>query len=97
MEYINTERLKEEIKKFSATEYNNGTIADVIVNDALNYVLEEIIPSLHEELPDVDLENEVEAYYHENLGFIIGPNDTKVIVESIARYFYDLGLNARKK
>lgn len=56
-----------------------------------------IIESLQQEQPEVELEKAIDDYYHENLGFIIGPNDTKKIVEDIARHFYKLGLNARKK
>lgn len=56
MSYINSERLKEEIRKFSAVEYNEGTISDIIANNALDYVLEEIIPSLEQEQSEVDLE-----------------------------------------
>lgn len=58
-------------------------------------------PSVREFLygkqPDVDLENEIDNYYHDNLGFILGSNDTKDIVSNIARHFYELGLNARKE
>ena len=49
-----------------------------------------------QEQPEVDVEREIDEYYHENLGFIISPIDTRIIVENIARHFYSLGLNARK-
>jgi len=43
------------------------------------------------------LAKEIDRYYAENLGFIIGPTDTKKIVGDIAQHFYELGLNARKE
>lgn len=47
--YINAEKLIAEIERFSATEYGNNTFGDDVANGALNYVLEEIIPSLQQE------------------------------------------------
>jgi len=47
------------------------------------------IDSLPEE--PSDLEEEINSYYQDNLGFIIGPNDTKKIVEDIARHFAEWG------
>lgn len=54
MKYIDADRLKEEIKKFSATMYNDGTYGDDLANCALDYVLEEIIPSLQQEQIETD-------------------------------------------
>lgn len=34
-----------------------------------------------------DIAKEIERYYHENLGFILGPTDTKKIIEHIAVHF----------
>ena len=48
-QYINVDNLKEEIKKLSATEYGDNTFGDDVANCALDYVLEEIIPSLQQE------------------------------------------------
>ena len=47
--YINVEKLKAEIERFSATEYGGNTLGDDVANGALDYVLEEIIPSLQQE------------------------------------------------
>ena len=44
-----------------------------------------------------DLEEEINSYYQDNLGFIIGPNDTKKIVEDIARHFAEWGAKHLKK
>ena len=53
MKYIDAERLKAEIERFSATEYGDNTFGDDIANGALDYVLEEIIPSLQQEQESV--------------------------------------------
>lgn len=47
--YIDAEKMIAEIERFSATEYGNNTFGDDVANGALNYVLEEIIPSLQQE------------------------------------------------
>ena len=49
MKYIDAELLRAEIERFSATEYGDNTFGDDIANGALDYVLEEIIPSLQQE------------------------------------------------
>lgn len=54
--YIDADKLITEIKRFSATEYGGNTLGDDVANSALDYVLEEIIPSLQQEQPEVDLE-----------------------------------------
>lgn len=50
--YIDAEKLKTEIERFSATEYGDNTFGDDVANGALDYVLEEIIPSLQQEQPE---------------------------------------------
>lgn len=50
MKYVDVEKLKAEIERFSATEYGDNTLGDDVANNALDYVLEEIIPSLQQEL-----------------------------------------------
>lgn len=50
--YIDTEKLIAEIERFSATEYGGNTFGDDVANGALDYVLEEIIPSLQQEQPE---------------------------------------------
>lgn len=49
MKYIDADKLKAEIERFSATEYGDNTLGDDVANGALDYVLEEIIPSLQQE------------------------------------------------
>ena len=54
--YIDIDKLIAEIKRFRASEYGGNTLGDDVANGALDYVLEEIIPSLQQEQPK---ENEV--------------------------------------
>lgn len=50
--HINAEKLKAEIKRLKAIEYGDNTLGNDIANSALDYVLEEIIPSLqHTSIP----------------------------------------------
>ena len=98
--YINVDNLKEEIKKFSATEYGDNTFGDDVANGALDYVLEKIIPSLQQEQPEVDLEEVFEKEYAKfsndtDAGDYALPIDISDY-KYFARHFYELGLNARK-
>lgn len=63
MKYIDAEKLIAEIERFSATEYGGNTFGDDVANGALDYVLDEIIPSLQQEQPEVDLEKEFKKMY----------------------------------
>lgn len=99
--YINADRLKSEIERFSAIEYGDNTFGDDVANGALYYVLEEIIPSIQQEQPEVDIEKEIDAIW--NPRFNLGWDEKSLIsvnragFENIARYFYLIGLNARKE
>lgn len=99
--YIPADRLRAEIERFSATEYADNTFGDDIANGALDYVLEEIIPSLQQEQPEVDLEKEIEEHViYMPHGEFASDNE---IIEDMEwarkefRHFYELGFNARKK
>ena len=105
--YIDTEKLIAEIKIFRAIEYKGNTLGDDVANCALDYVLEEIIPFLLQEQPEVDLEKELCEYFEgwridyyseteellKNNGCTVDLDDVK----EIARHFYELGLSARKE
>ena len=62
--------------------------------------LTRIITSLQQELPEVDLEKEIDALW--NPRFNLGWDEKSLIsvnragFENIARHFYELGLKARK-
>ena len=92
MKYIDTEKLKAEIERFSATEYEGNTLGEDVAKGALDYVLEEIIPSLQQEQPEVDLEKEIEEYCGDR-----NVRPVPDLMEQVARHFYELGLNARKE
>lgn len=80
-----------------------NTFGDDVANGALDYVLEEIIPSIQQE-QEVDLEKGLADYCHryynydypkqaeEGTGSLVMPH----IIEA-AKYFYKLGLNAKKE
>lgn len=91
MKYIDADQLKAEIERFSATEYGGNTFGEDVANGALDYVLEEIIPSLQQEQPEVDLEKEIDDYIKGCLGGLTGRE-----IASCARYFYELGFNTKK-
>lgn len=101
MKYIDAEKLKTEIERFSATEYGDNTFGDDVANGALYYVLEEIIPSLQKEQPEVDLEKEIDAVW--NPRFNLGWDENSCLTmnragfEKFSRHFYELGLNTRKE
>lgn len=101
MKYIDADKLKKSIDNYmegahaalnpidGEADYYFGKI------DACRDI-QEFIASIQQEQEEVDLEMEIDEYYHENLGFIISPIDTRTIVEHIARHFWNKGYNARK-
>jgi len=95
MKYIDAEKLISEIEKFSSVEYSD-TLCDDVANGALNYVLEEIIPALQQEQPEVDLEKEIEQYAIGFIGELRNYKDWTPRIARFARHFYELGLDARK-
>jgi len=64
--------------------------------DAVNKVLK-IITSLQQEQPEVDLEKEIEQYTIGFIGELKCYKDWTPRIARFARYFYDLGFNARKE
>lgn len=97
--YIDVDKLKAEIERFSATEFGDNTLGDDVAKGALDYVLEEIIPSLQQEQPKVDLEEEFHRWLSkekEEWGGEIPPYGDYGLFD-IARHFYELGLDARKE
>lgn len=61
--YIDADKLIAEIERLSSVEYSGDTLGDDVANCALNYVLEEIIPSLQQEQPKVDLVAKLEHHF----------------------------------
>lgn len=70
---------------------SNFTIRDKEDEEILSF-----IASLQNEQPEVDLEKIIGQTYHD--GSVADTSDMNhVDYENIARYFYELGINARKK
>ena len=99
--YIDVEKLIAEIKNFSSKEYGDNTFGDDIVNGALDYVIEEIIPSLQQEQPKIDLEKEIEEHVynmpHCEFSHYTQDLEDEDWARAEFRYFYELGLKARKE
>ena len=85
--YIDADRLKAEIERFSATEYGDNTFGDDIANGALDYVLEEIIPSLQQEQSELQPIGYAETYYQKGLhdGIIKGRMEILKKLEDIEK------------
>jgi len=99
MKYIYVNKLIDEIERFSSTEYGGNTLGDDVARGALDYVLEEIIPSLQQEQPEVDLEEEINKFF-DNVGMpVYWCNDAeqREFCSNLARHFWNMGYNARKE
>lgn len=89
------EKIKAEIERQSERNtklFQDGAISveALTARDSQLMIIRTFIESLEKE-QEVNLEKEIEDYYHTNLGFILSPVDTRIIVEEIARHFYELG------
>ena len=85
MKYIDADKLIAEIERRRLSNRYIDT------EDYENELLE-IIDSLQQEQPEVDLEKEIKNYLATKCA-----GDDEPSVSEIARHFYELGLNARKK
>lgn len=95
MKYIDAGKLIAEIERFSATEYDGNTLGDDVANSALDFVIKEIIPSLQQEQLEVDFDELINDFLLNNSEFLV-ERDSKVVVQKLARHFYELGFKARK-
>ena len=55
---------------------------------------EELLKSLQQEQPEVDLEEEIDNYFGD---VVMMPNCSRMTLEKVARRFYELGLNSKKE
>ena len=104
MNYIPAEKLIAEIERqqrklvvLSCTKPADIRRDCALQNEAYEYILN-FIASIQQEQPEVELEKEIistckEYRITEHSDAELGPLD----IENIARYFYELGLNARKE
>jgi len=90
MKYIDAEKLKAEIER---RRLSNRYI------DTVGYENElfDIIESLQQEQPEVDLEKEIDIWIAENENIHRVNKLTGGLLKDIALKFYGLGLNARKE
>ena len=107
MKYIDADRLWAEIERriyeISHPLKDGYEVQSIGKIEGLSELLE-VIDSLQQEQPEVDLEKEIEEYFEgwsddSEYGQAIMRNCTCAGVDEckdIARYFYNLGLNARK-
>lgn len=56
----------------------------------------QIIDSLQQEQPEVNLDESINDFLLNNSEFLV-ERDSKDVVQKLARHFYELGFNARKK
>ena len=89
MKYIDPEKLLAEIERRRLS--NRYIDTEGYENELL-----EIITSLQQEWPEVDLEKEWKSYMESRKDDLSG-NTVTVNMKDLARHFYELGLNARKE
>ena len=106
MKYIDAEELKAEIERqqkrlilLSNTEQVSVRRDCALQNGVYSHILE-IIDSLHQEQPEVDLEKEIDHFWdscikhkNERGGNVIWCN--KIEIEALFRYVFELGLKSK--
>lgn len=103
MKYIDADKLIERLEEMKQAEYEN--CGGVNSKTGALQEVQELITSLQQEQPEVDLEKEMDSYFNEHFspcvdgtlisertGMEIDGND----YDDIARHFYELGLNAKR-
>ncbi len=101
--YIDAEKLIERLEEIKQAEYEN--CGGVNAKTGALQEVQELITSLQQEQPEVDLWKEIDKYFSK---WVQGASDegcfnadSQLIsiydCHRIARHFYELGLNARKE
>lgn len=88
--YIDAEKLKYEIERRNLSNYHTTT-------EGYEEELYDIIDSLQQEQPAVELEKEIDIWIAENENIHRVNKLTGGLLKDIALKFYGLGLNARKE
>ena len=83
--YIDVDKLIGEIKNFSSKEYGDNTFGDDIVNGALDYVIEKIIPSLQQDETQVDKLLCSKIWWEEQGWIMIPPDATIKGIDSLLK------------
>jgi len=94
MKYIDADKLIAKIKELNLVTKTYEE--QVAFNNALAMVVE-IIDSLQQEQPEVDLEKEIDKWF-DSMGEAWEDGEWSTNdIKSTARHFFELGLNARKE
>ncbi len=93
MKYIDADRLKAEIERLGRNWDGVQELQPVSLFQADLYELLDIIDSLQQEQPKIDLEKEYKEYVEDDPVFSILTN--RNVGLAIARHFYELGLKAK--
>jgi len=100
MKYIDAEKLKEKIDEIRHNWLDDSTGlevgefgAELGAAESILDSIDDIIDSLQQEQPEVDLEKEATKFVQSKE--FIESEESPVLL--IARHFYELGLNARKQ
>ena len=99
MKYIDADELKNKVNKLRQDWLGNSTGLEVAEEGAelgaaesILDSLDDIIDSLQQEQPEVDLENEIQIYSN-----YLEENGLTAPLEAVARHFWNKGYNARKE
>ena len=97
MKYIDADKLIERLEEMKQAEYEN--CGGVNSKTGALYEVQELITSLQQEQPEVDLEKETKRWWKEHLH--LNP-ENQLWMDAhqsvvFARHFYELGRNARKE
>lgn len=94
--YIDAERIKAYIKEkqneFEACNYYLDNSEEAVGYYSALLDFEQLVSSLQQEQPEVDLEKEIKNYLATKCAA-----DDEPCVSEVARHFYELGFNARKE
>ncbi len=103
MKYIDADKLIAEIERLDKVSKEtmrspSGVGLEFAFGISAGYAdVLKLIASLQQEQPEVDLEKEIEQYTIGFIGELRNYKDWTPRIARFARYFYELGFNARKE
>ena len=95
MKYIDADRLKEAVEKKYNSNDTVGDRWDLGYDTACEQILD-IIDTLQQEQPEVDLEKEIDRLWESFADEMEGPHNLFDIYSRLARHFYKLGKEGKK-